>query len=370
MKIKILGHYTTKVGELWDKGLEDLLHEAIEGSLKNSDVNPDKIEAVYVANKASGQLNSQLHLNALASEYFEHYPPAMRVEGACASGGLAMIAAEQALLAGHYQTVLVVGVEKMTDISVAQTTEALSLAADQIRENGSTFPALYALLAEAHMKKYGTTREQLSATAVKNHAFAVNNPLAQYRKEISIELVNESAVIASPLRLFDCSPISDGASAVVLTSKEVKNKPEIAGFGHAQDSLDLAGRKSLTSLAATIKAGKQAYSRAGVQPGDIQAAEVHDCFTIAEILAIEDLGWFKKGEGGKATLEGETGKDGKIIINSSGGLKAFGHPIGATGVKQIAFLANKLEKGVFNLVLAHNLGGSGATAVVHILKNS
>ncbi len=367
MKISILGHYTTQVGELWKRGIPELLEEAVRGAVKKSQLEPKQIEAVYVANKASGQLNHQLHLNALASQIFEHYPPAMRIEGACASGGLAVLAAEQALLAGQYQTVLVVGAEKMTDVSATQTTEALSLAASQYQESGSTFPGLYAMLAQAHMGQYGTTREELSTVAVKNHRFAVDNPLAQYRREINSELVEKTPLIADPLRLFDCSPISDGASAVVLTTKKVKNKPQILGFGHAQDSLDLAGRKDLTTLQATVKAGKQAYNQAGVDPNQIEAAEVHDCFTIAEILAIEDLGWFEKGQGGKATLKGETDQDGKVVVNSSGGLKAFGHPIGATGVKQIAYLTDQIAKDKFELTLAHNVGGSGATAVVHIL---
>jgi acetyl-CoA C-acetyltransferase len=172
------------------------------------------------------------------------------------------------------------------------------------------------------------------------------------------------------LRLFDCSPLTDGAAAVVLTSKEVKNKPAIIGFGHGQDALTLAKREKLTTLSAAVKAAKQAYQMSGTKPSQIQVAEVHDCFTIAEILAIEDLGFFAKGQGGKATKQGKTTYEGKVVINPSGGLKASGHPIGATGVKQVAYLAQQLETGRYDLGLTHNVGGSGATAVVHILKGA
>ncbi len=367
--INIIGHHTTQVGELWDKGLVDLLKEAADGVLQNAKLKPEQIDAIFVASKASGDFNQQLHLNALVSQFFDHQPPAMRVEGACASGGLALVAAEQALLANQYQTALVIGAEKMTDVDASAATGILSMAADHDKERGSTFPGLYALLAQAHMAKYGTTRKMLSAVAVKNHRHALDNPHAQFHREFSLDQVNSSPVVAEPLRLLDCSPISDGASAVVLTTKEVKKKPKILGYGHAQDTLDLAGRQSLTSLNATKKAAQQAYTTAGIKPKRVQAAEVHDCFTIAEILAIENLGFFKQGTGGKATLENKTTHGGRVLINPSGGLKAFGHPIGATGIKQLAYLAEQLEKGRFKYGLTHNVGGSGATAVVHILSS-
>ncbi len=367
MNISIAGSHTTKVGELWDQGLRDLLKEVVNGAVNQAEVDPDQVEAVFVASKAPGEFNQQLHLNALVSQLFEHRPPAMRVEGACASGGLALIAAQQALLSGRYKTALVVGVEKMTDVDAAATTSILSMAADQLQEQGSTFPGLYAVLAQAHMAEFKTTREMLSAVAVKNHRHALKNPKAHFQREFTLEQVGRSPMIAEPLRLLDCSPISDGASAVVLTVRNLKNKPRILSYGHAQDTLDLASRKSLTSLAATKKAAKQAYKNAGIKPGEIEAAEVHDCFTIAEILAVEDLGFFKKGEGGRAALEKKTTHEGKILINPSGGLKAFGHPIGATGIKQLAYIADLIEQEKIELGLAHNVGGTGATAVVHIV---
>lgn len=369
MKISILGSAITQFGELWDKSLADLLMEASLGAVHNAEVEPAQIEAIFVANKAGSNFENQMHLGAIVSQLFDHFPPAARIEGACASGGLAMIAAEQALMSGLYKTVLVVGAEKMTDVSASETTRILSAAADVSQEVGSTFPGLYALFAQRQMYEFGLTREQLSAVAVKNHHHALTNPHAQYHKEFTLEQVSQSTLVADPLRLLDCSPITDGAAAVVLTSKSVKHKPQILGFGQGQDTLDVAHRQSLVGLPATQRAMKLAVSRSQVSLKHIQAAEVHDCFTIAEIMAIEDLGFFEKGRGGQATLDQKTTYNGKVVINPSGGLKACGHPVGATGVKQIAYLAQALEKEEFQIVLAHNIGGSGATAVVHILAD-
>ncbi len=379
MKITIIGHYTTQVGELWNMGMSDLLAEAIHGALKNSGLKEQQIDAVFVASKAPGDLANQLHLNALVGQFFKQPPPAMRVEGACASGGFALVAAQQAILSQRYQTVLIVGVEKMTDASSAQATQALSMAANTILEPGSTFPGLYALLARAHINQYKTTREMLSAVSVKNHRHAFDNEKAQFHRKFSLEQVSNSSLVADPLRLLDCSPISDGASSLIISSNQdliassnrqksnKKYQAQILSYGHAQDSLDLASRDSLTSLQATKKAAQQAYQQAKIKPAQIEVAEVHDCFSIAEIMAIEDLGFFQPGRGGAATLSDQTTYDGKVVINPSGGLKAFGHPIGATGIKQVAYLTHLIESGQFKLGLTHNVGGSGATAVVHVL---
>lgn len=394
-KVKIIGQSITRFGELWDRSLESLFEQAIWESLISIDgpvyqkqielrkygvttqiprFDVRQVEAVFVANMSAQAFTGQSHLGALVSQMLPHNPPAIRVEGACASGGLALVAAQQALLSGQYKTVLVVGAEKMTDVSATQTTKILSGASEYQSEYGSTFPALYSLLAQAHMDAFGTTRNQLSMVSSKNHAHAVENPKAQFRKKISADVVGRSALIADPIRLLDCSPVSDGASAVVLSTKNIKRyqgKPVIAGFGHAQDTLNLADRKSLTELEATKKAGQIAYRAAGIKPKDIKFAEVHDCFTIAEILASEDLGFFTKGSGGTAAEQGQTTYGGKIVINPSGGLKACGHPVGATGVKQLAYVASKLQEVQKKRVyaLTHNVGGSGATAVVHIVRN-
>jgi len=367
MNIKVIGNYIGKFAELWEQSLTDLIKEGVEGVLADAQIDPKSIDAIFVANKASGSFNNQRHLGALVSEQFAHFPPAMRIEGACASGGLAILAAQQALLSGVYKTVLVLGVEKMTDVSGSETAAILATAASREKEYGSTFPALYAILANYHMNKYGTTREQLSSVVVKNHLHALDNPKAQFHKKFTLEEVSNSAMVASPLRLLDCSPISDGVAAVILSSEPSSRKAKILGFGHGQDTLALADRQDLGRLVATEKAAKQAFLMAKLSQKDIQAAEVHDCFSIAEILAVEDLGFFAKGKAATAIAKGKTTYGGQIVINPSGGLKACGHPVGATGVKQIAFLANLIEQGKFERVLAHNVGGSGATAAVNIL---
>jgi len=369
MKITVLGQAITSFGELWQKSLSDLLVDAMVGAIKNANLEIKDIDAIFVANMSAGMAENQVHLGALASQLMGGNKPAMRVEGACASGSLAMLAGEYSLLAGQYKTVLVVGVEKMTDIDSALATKYLSGAAFYGQEYGSTFPGLYGLLAGAHMQKYGTTRDQLSAVAVKNHLHAFDNPNAQYHKKFSLDQISQSQLVADPLRLLDCSPITDGAAAVVLTTKEVKGLAKINGFGHGQDSLDLAGRQSMTSLEATKTAARLAYKMSNLSAQKIQVAEVHDCFTIAEILAYEDLEFVGAGEGGKLVATGKTTYGGQVVVNPSGGLKAGGHPVGATGVKQIAYLAKILAQGQFETALAHNVGGSGATSVVHILTN-
>lgn len=366
--ITIIGTAITDFGELWDRDLRSLLQEATTQSIKDAKLELKDIEAVFVANMAGGMYEGQLHLGALVSSFFPHFPPGTRIEGACASGGLALLAAEQALLSGQYETVVVVGGEKMTDASAAETTSILSAAADHEREFGSTFPGLYAILAKQHQRQYGTTREQLSAVSVKNHRHALDNPHAQYRKVFTLDQVSQSPMIADPLRLLDCSPVTDGAAAVVLTTRQTKNGVRIIGRGHGMDALALADRQSLTSLMATQRAARQAFSQAGISPKEIQVAEVHDCFTIAELLAVEDLGFFEPGAAGLATLREETTTGGKVVINPSGGLKACGHPVGATGVKQVAYLTQLLQENMYRQALAHNVGGSGATAVVHILQ--
>jgi acetyl-CoA C-acetyltransferase len=347
--------------------LTDLIKDGVSGVLADAQLESTAIEAVFVANKAGGSFNQQRHLGALVSEQFSHFPPAMRIEGACSSGGLAILAAEHALLSGIYKTVLVLGVEKMTDVSTNETGAILATAASRQKEYGATFPALYALLANYHMHRYGTTREQLSSVIVKNHFHAFNNPKAQFHKKFTLEEVSNSAIVASPLRILDCSPISDGVAAVILSSRRSKKKVRILGFGHGQDTLALQDRRDLGQLVATQKAAKQAFIRAELSQKDIQAIEVHDCFSIAEILAAEDLGFFAKGKAAAAIAAGQATYGGKLVINPSGGLKACGHPVGATGVKQVAFLAASIEAGKFKTTLAHNVGGSGATAVVNIL---
>lgn len=379
MKISVIGAATTKFGELWGSSPRSLANEAMDAALSDADLGKDKIESLFVGNMLSGMLGGQEHLGAFFAEELGVSVPAFRLEAACASGGLALNSAVNSLLSGQYKTVAVLGIEKMTDHKPEAVAAALMGAgSEEERLSGMTFPGLYAVIARAHMKEYGTKIEDLAAVAVKNHSHASLNPKAQFHSLITVESVLKSACIADPLKLLDCSPISDGASAVILTSKPQKKRSvEILASVVATDTLGLSQRESLTELKATKAAGVQAFRQAKLTPREVDVAEVHDCFTIAEILAIEDLGFYKKGEAAGAVSRGEVtlGTSKKLVVNSSGGLKGCGHPVGATGVKQIVELVDQLKnradkRQVKNakIGLAHNVGGSGATAVVHILK--
>ncbi len=376
MKIKVAGTGLTKFGEIWDKDLLDLALDASMEAITDSRLSINDIDAVFVANMMYGKLAGQDHLGALVASSLGINKASFRIEGACASGGLAVHLAIQSLLAGTYKNVLVVGAEKMTDVSGSEIISALMGAGSEAeRRAGLTFPAVYALMAKAHMQKFGTTRNHLASVSVKNHYHASMNEKAQFQYEVTMEKVLESPVISSPFTLFDASPISDGAGAVVLSSDSTGPGVCITGSAVATDTVDLAQRKSLTEVAATRQASQQALKQAGAEIADIKIAEVHDCFTIAEILAMEDLGFCKKGLGGEFVSNGHTRLGGKIPVNTSGGLKACGHPVAATGLKQIIEIANQLlqksgkrqVKGA-NIGLTHNVGGSGATVVVHILQ--
>ncbi len=381
MKVAVLGVGTTKFGELWEISPRALVREAVAEALKDAGLKPADIDALYVGNMLSGILGGQENLGALLAEELGLSVPAFKVEGACASGGLAVHNGINSLLAGKYETVLVVGVEKMTDHNPGEVALALMGAGhDEERWTGISFPGLYAMMARAYMEKYQISEKDLAAVTVKNHSHAVLNPKAQFQSAVSLDQVLASPLVADPLRLLNCSPISDGASAIILGREGKKEKRKtvwIIASTVATDSLGLAGRKDLTEIAAAAKAAEQAYKAAGLRPKDIDVAEVHDCFSIAEIMADEDLQFFAKGEAAKKISKGETtlGKGG-LVVNPSGGLKACGHPVGATGVKQIAEITTQLRgeagarqvEGV-KVGLTHNVGGSGAIAVIHILKN-
>ncbi len=382
-RVAIIGTGMTRFGENWEQSYRDLVVEAGIKAITDAGITGDKIDGGYIGTMASGKLIGQEHVGALIADYMGLNPiPITRVEGACASGSLALRQGIMAIASGMKDIIVVGGVEKMTDLSTGEVSDALGGAGDQEWElfMGATFPGLYALMARRHMADYGTTSEMLAAAAVKNHKHGAKNKYAQYQKEITIDTVLESKMVADPLHVFDCSPITDGAAGLVLAPMEVaesytKKPIEIIATEQASDTLALSSRESVTELKATKIAAEKAYKHAKVTPKDIDVAEVHDCFTIAEIMAIEDLGFFKKGEGGKATLEGKTTFGGDVVVNTSGGLKAAGHPVGATGVKQAVELAWQLRgeaegrqvKDV-QLGLSHNVGGSGATAVVHIYK--
>lgn len=309
--------------------------------------------------------------------------PITRIENACSSSGFAFRSAFLAVASGTSDIALAAGVEKMRDLPPDRLRYWLGVSGDTEWERlaGMTFTGVYALMAQRHIHQYGTREEQLHMVAVKNHKYGADNPKAHLRRAITLEQASKSAAICHPLRLFDCCPTSDGASAAILCdaakAKKFAELPiRVLGSGAATDRLALFQREDFTVLLASVSAAKQAYAMAKLEPRDISLAEVHDCFTIAEVMAYEDLGFCKKGEGGKLIEEGQTYIGGRIPVNVSGGLKAKGHPIGATGVgqiyeitKQLRGEAEKNSRQVPNakIGLAHNVGGSGATAVVHIL---
>ncbi|MEM3519719.1 MAG: thiolase domain-containing protein [Candidatus Hadarchaeales archaeon] len=382
-KVAVIGVGLTKFGELWDVSFREMMLEAGIRALEDAGIDGKLIDAMYIGNMSAGQFIHQEHVASLIADNAGLTPvPATRVEAACGSGGLALRQAFIAVASGLHDFVVAGGIEKMTDLMTAGTVGALATAADQEWEvyNGATFPSIYALMARRHMYEFGTTEEQMAMVAVKNHHNACLNPCAQYHMEITVETVMKSPPVATPLKLLDCSPISDGAACVVLAPLEKARMYTdvpvvIEGSGQASDYISLHSRASLTTLAATVNAAQKAYAMAGVGPEDIDLAEVHDCFTIAEIMAIEDLGFCKKGEGGKLTEEGVTARDGKIPVNVSGGLKGKGHPVGATGIAQAAEIvlqlrgeAGKRQVNGAEIGLTHNVGGSGGTAVVHIFR--
>ncbi len=382
--VSIIGVGCTKFGERWDVSLRDMVAEAGVMAIDDASASGEQIDALYVGNMSGGRFVEQEHIGALIADcagLSRLHIPSTRVEAACASGGLALRQAVLAVASGYHDVVIAAGVEKMTDVSSGTAADALAAAADREWECffGATFPALYAMMARLHMRRFGTTHDQMAKVAVKNHHHACLNPIAQYHMEICVEDVNKSPMVADPLHILDCSPISDGAAAVVLAPTEMARRfsdipIRIAGSAQGSDTLALHDRRDLTTLDATVHAARGAFAQAKVEPQQIDVAEVHDCFTIAEILAIEDLGFVEKGHGGRAVEEGMTALGGSIPINTSGGLKACGHPVGATGIKQAYEIALQLrgEAGrrqvdEAEVGLTHNVGGSGGTAIVHIL---
>jgi acetyl-CoA C-acetyltransferase len=380
-EVAVIGVGMTKWGELWEKSLRTIFVESALLALDDAGV--DKIDSMYVGSMSSGIFVGQEHIASMLADYLGQTPvPSARVETACASGGLALRLGFMEVASGMSDVVLVGGVEKMTDVNGYEATYALGTAADQEYEgyHGITFPGLYALIARAHMEKYGTTREQLALVAVKNHSNGAKNPLAQFPFEITVDSVINSVMIADPLRILDCSPITDGAAALIICPVEMARKMKkpvvkIIGTGQATDTIALSQRKDITWLDATYQAAKQAYAMAGKKPEEIDFLEVHDCFTIAEICVLEALGMVEKGKGGQAYEDEITFLEGKIPVNTSGGLKAKGHPVGATGAAQVVEIVKQFrgEAGERQLkdpriALAQNMGGSGGSTVVHIFE--
>jgi acetyl-CoA C-acetyltransferase len=381
--VAVVGIGKTAFGAFPERDLRSLAVEAGQKALENANVKPSKIEAFYLGNFAGPSFVGQNHLAPyIAGGMGITGVPCTRFEAACASSGSAFFHAWSAVAAGIYDLVLVGGVEKMTSQSTPRVTEILAGAGDMCGEGraGATFPALFAMIARRHMYQYGTTREQLAAVAVKNHKNGAKNPLAHMRKVITMEQALGGKPVSDPLTIFDCSLISDGAAAVVIAplerAAEFTAKPaKITGIAQTSDQVALDAKEDITTFRAVREAGEKAYKMAGISPADIQFAELHDCFTIAEIIATEDLGFVKKGQGGPYALAGQTCLTGERPVNASGGLKSKGHPVGATGVGQICDVVEQLrgEAGdrqvrLNKIGLAENLGGSGATAVVTILE--
>ena len=383
-EVAIIGVGDTKFGELWDMSLRDLGIQAGLSAVYDANLSGEEIDALYLGNMSAGKFTEQEHIGALVSDYSglaRDHIPATRVEAAGASGGLAFRQGVMAVASGMQDIVVVGGAEKMTDVGDTLSTEIQAMAADQQWETsfGATFPALHAMIARRHMHEFGTTREQIASVAVKNHKHGALNPKAQFQKEIKLDSVLKSAPVADPLGMFDCAPVSDGGAAVVLCPMDKARKYtdtpiKVLASSQASDTLSLAHRESLCRFDATTVAAERAYKRAGIGPKDIQLAEVHDSYTISEILAIEDLGFFPKGAGGQATMDGQTTLGSKLAVNTSGGLKARGDPIGATGVAQVVELvhqlrgeAGKRQVSGAEVGLAQNVGGTGATVVVQIL---
>ena len=381
--VAIIGIGCTPFGEFWDRSFRDIFVESGVAAIEDAGVQGEDIDELFVGNMSAGRFVEQEHISSLIADYAglaSLHTPSTRVEAACASGGLALRMGVLAIASGHADIVVAAGVEKMTDVSAQAATDMLTAAADREWEGfaGATFPGLYAMIAQRHIHEYGTTSEQLASVAVKNHHNATMNPKAQYRNEITVEAVLRSTMIADPLHILDCSPLTDGSATVVLAPAETARKYTdtpifIKASAQASDTIALHDRADITTLDATVSAASRAYAMAGMTPADIDFVEVHDCFTIAEICAIEDLGFFEKGTGGKVTEDGVTAIDGDLPVNPSGGLKACGHPVGATGIKQVVEIAQQLrgdagKRQVAGEVgMAHNVGGSGGTAVVHIL---
>ncbi len=375
-KVNILGGYQTRFGELWNKSLRDLAEEAVCGAVDDAQVEKKDIDIIFVASKLSGETAGQSHLGSLTSEILGSHAPSFRVEAACASGGLAITLAYEAVKCGRFKTALILGVEKLTDQSTPEITKYLMQAGDRDKEeaSGVTFPGIYAMMAKRYMEKYSFDKNRLSEISVKNHFHASLNDKAHFQKEIKLQTAISSSIVADPLNIFDCSGISDGAAAVVLSASSRKNCVEIIGSGVASDTLSLQDRDCFYEIKAAQIAAKKAFQEAGISQKDIGIIELHDCFTIAEVMALEDMGFVSPGKY-KDTKIKDHYFNGKLPVNTSGGLKACGHPVGATGVKQIVEVFNQLKGRCgrrqiqeCQYGLTHNVGGSGGTAVVHILK--
>jgi len=384
-EVSIIGIGITKFGELWDKSLRQLGLETGLAAISDAGITSKDIDALYIGNMAAGSTLQQEHVSALMADYCgltSQNIPATRVEAASASGGLAVRQAYMAIAGGFIDIAVVGGAEKMTDVSDSESSYTVSMGSDEQWESkaGATFASLHAMMAQSHMAEYGTSREEMSAVSAKNHYHASMNPMAQFPFALDAETVSNSGMVSSPLRMLDCAPNSDGAAAIVLCATEKANKykkksVKIIGSGQASDTLSLHHRKHLNQMPAIKVAAKRAFKSCGKKVSDLDLIEIHDNFTISEIIALEEIGVFKRGKAAANILKGETKLGGKIPVNTSGGLKARGHAPGATGIAQVVEIVQQLRgeagdrqvKGA-KIGMVENHGGTAATAVIHILE--
>ena len=381
-KVCVLGAGSTKYGRL-DDSISDITIQASVDAIESAGIEPKEIKAGYISN-VFGIADKQVHLGPVVmSNLGISERPSLSIESACGSGSVAFREAFTNVAGGFYDAVLVTGVEKVTHTGTEWTTTYFSYCSDFFYEGGAgaSFPGLFASIARAYLNEFKATEEDFAEVAVKNHDNGLLNPKAHLRKKITVDDVMKSAVVASPLKLYDCCPFSDGASSVILCNESFakehnKDYIQVIGSGRGGSSAALQDREHLTTIPSTKIAAKAAYKMAGVTPKDIDFAEVHDCFTIAEIIDTEDLGFFEKGQGVQAVREGQTKRNGQIPINPSGGLKSKGHPIGATGVGQVVEVYDQLtgkagERTVKDakIGLTQNFGATGASCAVHIFQS-
>ncbi|MFB6085774.1 MAG: thiolase domain-containing protein [Halodesulfurarchaeum sp.] len=383
-RVRVAGGGLTHFGVHPERTSRALFGEAGAAAIEDAGIERSDIESIFYGNFMGELAEHQGHMGPLAAEALGVDAPATRYESACASSGVAVRQAVLNVRSGEADVVLVGGSERMNNLPTAEATDALAIAADDLYEvrAGMTFPGAYALMEDAYFEEYGGSREDLAHIAVKNHENALDNEYAQFQQEISVEKAMDAPPVAEPIHLYDACPITDGAAAMVLVSEEYAAEHDldapvaITGTGQGSDRLALQDRDYLARTPAAEDAGREAYEDADIEAGDVDLAEVHDCFTIAEALAIEALGLFDAGEGIGAARRGETTADGELPINLSGGLKAKGHPVGATGASQVVEMTKLLEGTHHNadavadptVGVTHNAGGTVASTAVHVLE--
>ncbi len=381
MRIGVVGIGHGSFGRRNDATVQELAFEPFREAMEDAGITQDDIDAVLIG--SSPEYHKQRSLPGVVAEYIGMNPkPTFLTEAACASGSAALYSAYGFIKAGMFDVVAVIGVQKMMELSTPEILALMGRVGDVQWESnfGTTFPGYYAMYARRHMHEYGTTEEQMALVAIKNHFYGTKNPKARFRKEVSLEKIMSSATVASPLKMFDCCANADGAACVIVANEDVVKKISdtpvwLEGVGSASAPFSVLNRPSISTIPSAVEAGKQAYKMAGIEAKDVDVADVHDCFTIAEIMAYEDLGFCKRGEGGKFIEDKQSYLGGKMPVNVDGGLKAKGHPVGATGtsmtveaVKQLRGEAGERQVNGAEIALTHNVGGIGQYCFVNIYK--